>query len=122
MQTAGYVARSAYKLLEMQERYKLVRRGSRVLDLGCVPGAWLQVACQNLGPRSAGGMVLGIDIQVSRKGGGGGGHDMNYRQTRCNALKQVYQSATVLSDLYSALNVASKQRYRLDIAMIASLS
>lgn len=69
VQAAGYVARSAYKLLEMQERYKLVRRGSRVLDLGCVPGAWLQVACQNLGPRSAGGMVLGIDIQVRRKGG-----------------------------------------------------
>ena len=37
--------------------------GSKVLDLGCVPGAWLQVACQQLGPKEAGGLVLGLDIQ-----------------------------------------------------------
>lgn len=35
--------------------------GGRVLDLGCVPGAWLQVACSELGPK--GGLILGIDIQ-----------------------------------------------------------
>lgn len=34
-----------------------------MLDLGCVPGAWLQVACQQLGPRDRGGLVLGVDIQ-----------------------------------------------------------
>ena len=38
--------------------------GSRVLDLGCSPGAWLQIACKYLGPKSRGGHVLGIDIQV----------------------------------------------------------
>lgn len=38
--------------------------GSKVLDLGCSPGAWMQVACQEIGPKSAGGLVLGIDIQV----------------------------------------------------------
>ena len=32
-------------------------------DLGCVPGAWMQVACQELGPRERGGLVFGIDIQ-----------------------------------------------------------
>lgn len=37
--------------------------GGKVLDLGCVPGAWLQVACQQLGPRDRGGLVLGVDIQ-----------------------------------------------------------
>jgi 23S rRNA U2552 (ribose-2'-O)-methylase RlmE/FtsJ len=44
----------------------LLRRcaGGKVLDLGCVPGAWLQVACQQLGPRERGGLVLGVDIQV----------------------------------------------------------
>jgi hypothetical protein len=40
--------------------------GGKVLDLGCVPGAWLQVACQQLGPRDRGGLVLGVDIQVRR--------------------------------------------------------
>lgn len=40
--TAGYVARSAYKLLEIQEKHKLIPPGGNVLDLGCHPGAWLQ--------------------------------------------------------------------------------
>lgn len=60
---AGYVARSAYKLLEMQEKHALIRPGDRVLDLGYFPGAWLQVACESLGPRSGGGCVIGVDIQ-----------------------------------------------------------
>lgn len=59
----GYVARSAFKLLEIQTKHKLIPPGGRVCDLGCHPGAWLQVACQALGPRSRGGLVLGIDIQ-----------------------------------------------------------
>lgn len=37
--------------------------GGKVLDLGCVPGAWLQVSCQQLGLRDKGGLVLGVDIQ-----------------------------------------------------------
>lgn len=55
----GYVARSAYKLLEIQERYHIIRRGRRVLDLGCAPGSWLQVASM-LTARS--GLVVGIDL------------------------------------------------------------
>ncbi|XP_024982818.1 uncharacterized protein LOC112519075 isoform X2 [Cynara cardunculus var. scolymus] len=49
-QRLGYVARSAFKLLQIQKQYKLITPGSSVLDLGCAPGAWLQVACQSLGP------------------------------------------------------------------------
>ena len=41
----GYRARAAYKLLEIDERMRLLRRGLRVVDLGCAPGGWLQV-CQ----------------------------------------------------------------------------
>ncbi len=37
--------------------------GGAVLDLGCAPGSWLQVACQALGPRSAGGLIVGVDLQ-----------------------------------------------------------
>ena len=59
----GYVARSAYKLLEIQQKHRLIPPGGMVLDLGCHPGAWLQVACQSLGPPKKGGMVLGIDLQ-----------------------------------------------------------
>jgi hypothetical protein len=39
--------------------------GGTVLDLGCSPGAWMQVACQQLGPPERGGTVLGVDIQVT---------------------------------------------------------
>jgi 23S rRNA U2552 (ribose-2'-O)-methylase RlmE/FtsJ len=59
----GYVSRAAYKLLEIQKKHKVIKQGARVLDLGCVPGAWLQVACQQLGPRERGGLVLGVDLQ-----------------------------------------------------------
>lgn len=61
--TEGYVARSAYKLLEIQQKHHIIPQGGYVLDLGCHPGAWLQVACQSIGPRSKGGLVLGIDLQ-----------------------------------------------------------
>ncbi|KAL2940464.1 Ribosomal RNA large subunit methyltransferase E [Bienertia sinuspersici] len=62
-QRLGYVARSAFKLLQLQEKYKLIKPGSSVLDLGCAPGAWLQVACQSLGPPKNGGVVVGIDLK-----------------------------------------------------------
>ncbi|KNA25072.1 hypothetical protein SOVF_009870 [Spinacia oleracea] len=62
-QRLGYVARSAFKLLQLQEKYKLIKPGSSVLDLGCAPGAWLQVACQSLGPPKSGGVVVGIDLK-----------------------------------------------------------
>lgn len=56
----GYRARSAYKLKELNERFRLIRPGSRVLDLGCAPGAWLQVAVQAIGTT---GVVVGVDLQ-----------------------------------------------------------
>ncbi|PON44770.1 Ribosomal RNA large subunit methyltransferase E [Parasponia andersonii] len=62
-QRLGYVARSAFKLLQIQKQHKLITPGSSVLDLGCAPGAWLQVACQSLGPLAKGGVVVGIDIK-----------------------------------------------------------
>ncbi|CAL0317676.1 unnamed protein product [Lupinus luteus] len=62
-QRLGYVARSAFKLVQIQKQHKLIKPSSSVLDLGCAPGAWLQVACQSLGPLRNGGFVLGIDIK-----------------------------------------------------------
>jgi 23S rRNA (uridine2552-2'-O)-methyltransferase len=56
----GYLARSAYKLIEINEKKRVVRRGARVLDLGCAPGSWLQVASKLVGK---GGIVVGADIQ-----------------------------------------------------------
>ena len=55
----GYRSRAAYKLLEIQRRYRIVRPGDHVVDLGCAPGAWLQVAADLTGPR---GRVVGVDL------------------------------------------------------------
>ncbi len=55
----GYVARSAYKLLEIQDKHRLLKKGQRVLDLGCAPGSWLQVASPIVGPK---GVLVGIDL------------------------------------------------------------
>ena len=54
----GFRSRAAYKLLEIQEREGLLREGQRVVDLGCWPGGWLQVASRAVGPR---GLVVGVD-------------------------------------------------------------
>lgn len=63
----GYAARSAFKLIEIQNKKKIIRKGNRILDLGCAPGAWLQVACQNLGPTKSGGIIVGVDLKPVRK-------------------------------------------------------
>ena len=61
--TEGYLARSAYKLLQIQELKKIMRTSDRVLDLGCAPGAWIQVALNVIGPR---GRIIGVDLKEVR--------------------------------------------------------
>jgi 23S rRNA (uridine2552-2'-O)-methyltransferase len=56
----NYVARSVFKIQEIDERLKLFRPGYKVLDLGAAPGSWSQYASKKVGPS---GRVLGIDIQ-----------------------------------------------------------
>ncbi|MEW6605246.1 MAG: RlmE family RNA methyltransferase [Thermoproteota archaeon] len=56
----GYRARSAYKLLQLNESYRILKKGSKVVDLGCAPGGWLQVASKEVG---SAGKVVGIDIK-----------------------------------------------------------
>jgi 23S rRNA (uridine2552-2'-O)-methyltransferase len=53
----GYRSRAAFKLIEIDEKAHLLRRGMRVIDLGCAPGGWLQV----LQARGA-GAVVGVDL------------------------------------------------------------
>src|SRR5574341_120956 len=56
----GYRSRAAYKLLELQQRYRLMKSGDRVIDLGAAPGGWLQVASRIIGH---GGKVVGVDLE-----------------------------------------------------------
>jgi 23S rRNA (uridine2552-2'-O)-methyltransferase len=53
----GWRSRAAFKLIEIDDRFRLIRRGSRVVDLGCAPGGWVQVALK----RGA-AAVAGVDL------------------------------------------------------------
>ncbi len=55
----GYRSRAAFKLLELDARFQLLRPGLRVLDLGAAPGGWTQVALARVGPS---GRVVGVDL------------------------------------------------------------
>lgn len=65
----GYRGRAAYKILELNEKYQFLIPGARVVDLGCAPGGWLQVAVpriNSLGERKTKpmGTILGVDMQA----------------------------------------------------------
>lgn len=54
----GFRSRAAYKLDELDDDFHILAEGKKIIDLGCWPGAWLQVAAKRVGPR---GVVVGID-------------------------------------------------------------
>ena len=67
-QADGYRGRAAYKILELDDKFRFLVPGARIVDLGCAPGGWLQVAVKRanaLGERKskAQGYVLGVDLQ-----------------------------------------------------------
>src|SRR5882762_9527567 len=58
----GQRSRAVYKLKEIDERHKLLRRGMRVVDLGAAPGGWSQHAAERVGSASGAGRVVAIDL------------------------------------------------------------
>src|SRR5207244_7270092 len=55
----GYRSRAAFKLIQLDDRFHLLAPGRRVVDLGCAPGGWSQVAAERVGAQ---GRVVGIDL------------------------------------------------------------
>lgn len=62
-----WLARSVYKLEEIDRRHNLIRQGDMILDLGCYPGSWSQYSLKKVGPK---GEVVGIDLQEPGQIGG----------------------------------------------------
>jgi len=58
----GYRSRAAFKLLQLDDQFRFLKPGARVVDLGAAPGGWTQVAVERARPAQAGGVVLGIDL------------------------------------------------------------
>lgn len=57
----GYRSRAAFKLVEIDDKHKLLKPGQRVIDLGAAPGGWLQVAAARVNSPEAAPTVVGID-------------------------------------------------------------
>src|SRR6202000_1882743 len=58
----GYRSRAAYKLIEIDDKHKLLKSGQRIVDLGAAPGGWSQVAAPRVGAHEGRGRVIAIDL------------------------------------------------------------
>ncbi|OGP14523.1 MAG: hypothetical protein A3I75_00795 [Deltaproteobacteria bacterium RIFCSPLOWO2_02_FULL_50_16] len=56
----GWASRAAYKLIQINQKWSLLKKGMFVIDLGTSPGSWMQVIADTIGPQ---GRVIGIDLQ-----------------------------------------------------------
>jgi len=59
----GYYARSVYKLKSLNKKYQIIKKGDKVLDLGCSPGGWAQESLEIVGKD---GFVTGVDIDEAK--------------------------------------------------------
>lgn len=66
----GLRSRAAFKLVQLDDRYNLLRRGQKVVDLGAAPGGWTQIAVERVAPDEGGGIVIAVDIQEMEPVGG----------------------------------------------------
>jgi 23S rRNA (uridine2552-2'-O)-methyltransferase len=58
----GYRSRAAYKLLELDDKFKFLKKGMDIVDLGAAPGGWSQVAAKRCQPSTHGGTIVALDI------------------------------------------------------------
>jgi 23S rRNA (uridine2552-2'-O)-methyltransferase len=63
----GYRSRAAFKLIEMDDKYPVLRPGMIVLDLGAAPGGWSQIAAERVGAAGGRGQVLAVDLAAIEK-------------------------------------------------------
>ncbi len=103
----GYRGRAAFKILELDDKYRFLVPGARVVDLGCAPGGWCQVAVRRVNalaekPSKAVGHVLGIDLQEVEPIAGAEVYQLDFMED--DADKQVMawldgQADVVMSDM-----------------------
>jgi 23S rRNA (uridine2552-2'-O)-methyltransferase len=58
----GYRSRAAYKLIEIDDKYRFLKSGQAVVDLGAAPGGWSQIAAKRIGATNGKGKVVAIDL------------------------------------------------------------
>ena len=101
----GYKSRAAFKLIEANEKYHLIRKGDRVVDLGAAPGGWLQVCSGIVGDS---GIVVGLDLRpISVKGSNVRTLKVDvYDESALDRLQRLLggQADVLLSDLASSVS------------------
>jgi 23S rRNA (uridine2552-2'-O)-methyltransferase len=103
----GYRGRAAFKILELDDKFRFLVPGARVVDLGCAPGGWCQVAVKRinaLGERSdkAVGTVLGVDLQEVESIAGAQIHQLDFMSDDADAKVKEWLNGpadVVMSDM-----------------------
>ena len=106
----GYRGRAAYKIMELDDRYGFLRPGARVVDLGCAPGGWCQVAVARVNalgdrPGKAVGKVLGVDLQEVAPIAGAEIHQLDFLSEGADAQVKEWLGGpadVVMSDMAAA--------------------
>jgi len=106
----GYRGRAAYKILELDEKYRFLVPGARVVDLGCAPGGWCQVAVKRvnaLGEKSGKkvGSVLGVDLQEVSPIAGAEIHQLDFLEDGADEKVKAWlggKADVVMSDMAAA--------------------
>ncbi|GGF72813.1 MULTISPECIES: RlmE family RNA methyltransferase [Mameliella] len=107
---AGYRGRAAFKILEIDDKYRFLVPGARVVDLGCAPGGWCQVAVPRvnaLGEKQgkAQGFVLGVDLQVVDPIPGAEIHQLDFMEDGADDKVKAWlggKADVVMSDMAAA--------------------
>lgn len=121
----GYRGRAAYKILELDEKFGFLKPGARVVDLGCAPGGWAQVAVARVNalderPGKARGRVLGVDLQAVEPIAGAEFHILDFLEDGADAKVKAWLGGTaevVMSDM-AAASSGHKQTDHLRIVML----
>jgi 23S rRNA (uridine2552-2'-O)-methyltransferase len=98
----GYRSRATYKLIEVDDKYKLLKPGQRVVDLGAAPGGWSQVAAARVGAREGRGRVIAIDLLEMDAIDGVEFRRMDFHDSEAPARLREWlggQAAGILSDM-----------------------
>ncbi|MEC8042426.1 MAG: RlmE family RNA methyltransferase, partial [Pseudomonadota bacterium] len=109
-QTDGYRGRAAYKILELDDKYRFLVPGARVVDLGCAPGGWCQVAVPRinaLGEKKGKsvGRIIGVDLQEVEPIAGAEIHQLDFMEDDADLKVKDWlggQADVVMSDMAAA--------------------
>jgi 23S rRNA (uridine2552-2'-O)-methyltransferase len=106
----GFRGRAAFKILELDDKYGFLKPGARVVDLGCAPGGWCQVAVGRVNalgerPNKPVGTVLGVDLQEVEPISGAQIHQLDFLSDEADELVKGWlggKADVVMSDMAAA--------------------